>query len=88
MKKTANPVDGLKRAAIVRQATSVCAMHAVDGSRERAHARDGENGCVQESSMKQGFPDASNVMEQRRERTLVATFSPVSRAILLENLRC
>jgi hypothetical protein len=38
--------------------------------------------------MKQGFPDASNVIAQARERTLAATFSRTVRAMLLENLRC
>jgi hypothetical protein len=86
--KTANPVDGLKRATIVRQATTARARRGVHASRERAAARGGEKRSVQESSMKQGFPDASNVIAQARERTLAATFSRTVRAMLLENLRC
>jgi hypothetical protein len=87
-KKTANPVDGLKRASIRRQATTASARRGVHASRERAAARGGEKRSVQESSMKQGFPDACNMIAQARERTLAATFSRAVRAMLLENLRC
>ncbi|MFL4977879.1 MAG: hypothetical protein ACJ8E1_07165 [Xanthobacteraceae bacterium] len=56
-KKTANPVDGRERATMHRQATTACTMHGVHGSREHTDAHDGENRSVQESSMKQGFPE-------------------------------
>jgi len=56
-KKTANPVDGRERATMHRQATTACTMRGVHGSREHTDAHDGENRSVQESSMKQGFPE-------------------------------
>ena len=87
-KKTANPVEPRKPATIRRQATAACIARVAHRSREHDDVHDNGNRSVQESGMKQGFPATPNVIDQPRERTLVATFSPVIRAISLEELRC